>query len=308
VNQTYSNALNGTLASPASGPAVSGVEIYNKLACPIQGFFLDSSGMRNPLGTILAGQNASLANAQAGDYYVVTLPASGAFISVITIVTGTTAYTVDGNVLVEPNDIGPLPQPTSTVLVPQNTPRVMVACAPLAPPAKPSTNYITREQYWTLQGDSYSISPGETRTVSYTVTAGKQQTSSDEVTVGASLGASASTSGGVPGWGSASASISASLNATASVFQQVTVTEQTSTYISDVVHNTTDTNLVLRWQISDIVTVFNSAGAPQSNITSGSVVIAQSTPLSTLQATIARAPLVVRNPAPALGPSTPSRG
>lgn len=307
MDSIYAKALNGTLASPASGTAVAGVQIYNHLACPILGFFLDSSGKRQPLGKIMAGENAPLNNAQVGDYYVATVPASGAFVCVITIASGVTSYTIDNSALVAPNDIGPLPEPNSTVYIPQDTPRVLVACANLAPPAKPTTNYITREQYWCLQGDSYSIAPNETRTISYTITAGKQQTSSEEATVNASLGASASASGGMPGWGSASASISASLNASASVFQQVTVTEQTSTYVSDVISNTSKgTNLVLRWQIQDIITVFDVNGVPLSTIASGSVVIVQLTPFSELKTAPPAAQLVPRVPAPALGPSRPT--
>jgi hypothetical protein len=317
MNPIYEQALNGTLCSPATGTPVvlSGsttpatIQVYNKLACPILGFFLDSSGKRNPLGIIKPGQNASLAGALIGDYYVATVPASGAFICVITIVAGVASYTVDNSVLVAPNDIGPLPEPNSTILVPQNSPRVLVACANLVPPAKPVTNYVTREQYWCLQGDSYSIAPDETRTISFTVNAGKQETSSEQATVDASLGASASASGGMPGWGSASASISASLNASASVFQQVTVTEQTSTYVSDVVtNNTTGTNLVLRWQISDILTVFNVDGAPLSTISSGSVVMAQVTPFSQLKPATPTPQLVPRVPAPSLGESMPNVG
>jgi hypothetical protein len=319
MNPIYQKALDGTLKSDAIGAALSGVQVYNKLCCPVLCYFVDAIGLRSRIGLIYPGENAALTGAKVGDYYVATVPASGAFICVFMMKSGVTSYYIDNAMLVDPNDIGALPAPNSTVLVPPNSPRVLVACAYVAqplpqPPGKTPApakqlNYITREQYWALQGDSYSVAPGETRTVSYTVTAGKQETSSDEKTVATSLGASAGASGGITGWGSVSTTISASLNASASVFQQVTVTEQTSTYVSDSVSNkTTDTNLVLRWQIADIVTVFNPSSVAQSTISSASVVIAQATPLSKLKPATARPELVPREPAPALGPSTPAPG
>ena len=134
-------------------------------------------------------------NVNVGDFFLFSLPTSGAFISVIEL-TSATGYHLDNTMLIDPNDIGPIPQPNQTVMVPPNSPRVLVACGTL-PPTGPgetissTSNYVTREQYWALQGDSYSIVPGETRTISFTVTSGKQETSSEQATVAASVGTSA---------------------------------------------------------------------------------------------------------------------
>ncbi|MBS0535882.1 MAG: hypothetical protein JSR72_17660 [Proteobacteria bacterium] len=304
MNPIYQAALNGTLMSPTSGAAVSGVQVYNQLPCAIQVYFVTSSGYRSYVGKINAQSNAPLSGAIVGDYYIFLLPQSGAFISAIEIASGVTSYYVANTSLIDPNDIGAIPQPTQTILVPPNSPSVLVSIGtiPPTPPnqaAPASASVVTREQYWALQGDSYSIVPGESRTTSFTVTSGKQETSSDQATVSSSLGLSA---GG--GWGPVSASVSASLNVSASLFQQVTVTEQTSTYVSDVVSNTSQNAvLALRWQMADVVTVYNSSGSPLSAINSGSVVIVQAYDLSKLGDTLARPALVHRLPSPALGAS-----
>jgi hypothetical protein len=304
MNPSYAAALNGTLTSPTGGNPVSGCQIYNNLPCTIQAYFIDSSGFHQYLGTINSNSNAPLSNACIGDYYLFILPVSGSFICVVQIVTGVTSYYVTNTQLTDPNDIGPIPQPNKTVLIPPNSPLVLVACGtvPPTPPSKTppaASNYVTREQYWSLQGDSYSIVPGETRTISFTVTSGKQQTSSEQATVAASLGMSA---GG--GWGPVSASISASLNMSASVFQQVTISEQASTYVSDVVTNNSESPiLALRWQMVDVLTIFATGGMPLSAVSSGSVVIVQPYDLSKMGDKAVRPPLIQRSPTPALGSS-----
>ena len=302
MNPIYQAALNGTLRSPTSGSTVSGVQVYNQLPCAVQVYFVTSSGYRTYVGKINPNSNAPLSGTIAGDYYIALLPQSGAFISAFEITAGVTAYYVANTSLIDPNDIGTLPQPTRTIVVPPNSPSVLVAIGTVPPTTPgqtvPSTaSVVTREQYWSLQGDSSSIVPGETRTTSFTVTSGKQETSSDQATVSSSLGLSA---GG--GWGPVSASVSASLNVSASLFQQVTVTEQTSTYVSDVVtNNSQNPILALRWQMADVVTVYNSSGAPVSAVNSGSVVIVQAYDLSQLSDVAARPALEHRIPAPSLG-------
>ncbi|MBC7577410.1 MAG: hypothetical protein H7312_08635 [Tardiphaga sp.] len=303
MNANYVAALNGTLVSPTGGAALSSVEFYNDLPFTVQLFFIDGSGYHQYLGTIFANSNAPVSNVNVGDFFLFSLPTSGAFISVIEL-TSATGYHLDNTLLIDPNDIGPIPQPNQTVMVPPNSPRVLVACGTL-PPTGPgetissTSNYVTREQYWALQGDSYSIVPGETRTISFTVTSGKQETSSEQATVAASVGTSA---GG--GWGPVSASVSASLNMSASVFQQVTITEQTSTYVSDVVTNNSKVPiLVLRWQMVDVLTIFTLTGTPMGTVSSGSVVIVQSYDLSGLASQVARPLSVRRSPPPKLGKS-----
>ena len=91
-----------------------------------------------------------------------------------------------------------------------------------------------------------------------------QKTTSEQTTVAASLGISASA-----GWGPISASVSTSLSQTSSTFQQVTLTEERTSFVSDTLENKTDKpRMLLIWQLTDIVTVFEGNGVPLSSIVS----------------------------------------
>lgn len=199
-------------------------------------------------------------------YYKATVAATGALVTVFAC-SGTTSLVLDRTSLNPPNDIGPIPVPTmelpipiepqpspvvegSTMVIPPDSPRVLVAFGTTV-----DGNIITREQYWARQNDSLCLAGHETRTVSYTVTSGKQQTSSDMKTLETSLGLSA---GG--GWGPVSASLSASLSRTSTSFQQVTVTEQTTAYLSNTIHNPDiEPVAYFRWQLMDVITVLGNA-------------------------------------------------
>lgn len=242
------------------------------------------------LGHIEPNANAPVEGTD-GDYLVMTSSLSGSFISAYALTSSETQYTVDNSVLTEPNDIGSIPQPTTNVLVPVNSPLVMVAISTITPSDSSSSNFITREQYWNLQGDSYSLSMGESRTVSYTIVSGRQTTSSSQETVGASIGVDAHA-----GWGPISAGISASLNAESTTFQQVSVNEQTTSYMSDTVTNSGDDDLVvLRWQMTDVITVFSPSYQPLASIVSGlNPIIVKSYGISGLLSSDVRPALVER--------------
>lgn len=197
-------------------------------------------------------------------YYEATVVATGALVDVFDASTATPSVTLDATVLSAPNDIGPIPVPTariveppskapsgtSSMVVPPDSPRVLVGCG-----TAPNGNLVLREQYWARQNDSLCLAGNETRTVSYTVTSGMQQTSSDTTTLSASL--SSSISGG---WGPVSASLSASLSKSSTSFQQVTVSEQTTSYVANEIHNPHDEPIAfLRWQLVDVITVFDMA-------------------------------------------------
>jgi len=265
-------------------------------------YYIETNGLHVPIGVINAGQDIQLANALIGDCYMFTSAYTGSFVSAFQITAEYTQYYVVSSLspsnpqsstslylfLSDPNDIGPIPQPNKIVWIPQNSPLVMVGGGTIPPiirSGQSPTGYVVREQYWALMGDSYSLLPGETRTISYTVTSGKQRTSSTQEQIATSVGVSASA-----GWGPVSASLSASVNASASAFQQVTVTEETQTFVSDTITNSgSNTNLVLRWQMADMMTVYNTSGVPQSNVTSNSVVVAMEYNQSDLPASSARA-------------------
>lgn len=289
MNDLYARALTGQLYATETDTTVT-IQVYNKLPVRIAVYNTTATGIRALLGHIEPGSNASVGGTD-GDYLVMSSALSGSFISAYALTTSETSYTVDNSVLTEPNDIGSIPQPTSDILVPVNSPLVMVAISTVTPANASSDNYITREQYWNLQGDSYSLSVGESRTVSYTIVSGRQTTSSTEDTVGASVGVDAHA-----GWGPISAGISASLNAESTTFQQVSVNEQTTSYVSDTVTNSgTDDMVVLRWQMTDVITVFSPSYQPLASIVSGlNPIIVKSYNISSLLSAEVRPALVAR--------------
>lgn len=259
MNSIYQDALNGTLAGSV-GASLGNVTFTNNTEIPVQLDTISTAGTHISVGTILPGASATAGPLYVGGYNLITSLKTGAFMTVITMVANTTSYSITCGMLCNPNDIGAVPQPNVMVVIPPDSPRVLVACAKLA-----NGNYLTREQYWSLQPDSYCLGPNEQKTVSLTSTSGKQHTSSSETSIATSLGVSAS-----GGWGPISASLSASLSTNSSTFQQVTVTEQVTSYISDTLHNTTATSsLFLRWQLIDVITVLDAQGNPIASIVSG---------------------------------------
>jgi hypothetical protein len=287
MNSLCYELLNGTLSSPNAGTIVN-AQFMNQLPIPVQ---LDWVPMTTVVPTLVNSSGIEnlpaivQPNATFGDqgnfpvsdqwYFEATVPGTGGLISVFQFSAPGNLINLNPNLgylgshvatLSSPNDIGPIPVPTSsvpagtihpqpstpvpnsTMIVPPDSPRVLVGCG-----TTPNGNYITREQYWERQSDSVCLAGNESRTVSFTVTEGKQETSSQEETVSKSL--SAGVSGG---WGPVSASISASLSKNSTSFQQVTVTEQLTTYVSHTMHNPHEQPVMyLRWQLIDVVTIFD---------------------------------------------------
>ncbi|MBU8545015.1 MULTISPECIES: hypothetical protein [Roseomonadaceae] len=321
MDPVYEQALNGTLVSKPGAALPGVVFIKNRLQVAIQGYYVETNGLHVPLGSIMGLSSAPLSSAAIGDAYVFKNLQSGAFIAAFVIDQSTVQnYFIAASLavpaedwnkpldpsenafflLTNPNDIGPIPEPTQSLLIPQNSPSVLVGCGTIPAITTASTRpkqYVVREQYWALMGDSFTLSPGEVRQVSYTVTSGKQKTSSTQEQVSASLGMNASA-----GWGAYSAGISASLNASASAFQQCTVTEETQTFVSDTFTNK-DANptLVLRWQLSDVVTIYGIDGIPGSTVSSSSIVVAKQYDLANMPGRQERARSVPRPAMPRLG-------
>lgn len=288
MNSIYAKALRGELRSPADATAIVNLSIYNKLPITIAIYTIDTGGRRVFLGLIPPDQPPkSFLDLTYGSYFMATLSGGGAFICSYEMIPNEPNNTfyceIDYNSLSEPNDIGPIPQPTKEIPVPQASPMVLVGCGPTQ---NGGLNWIIREQFWNLLGDSYSLAPGESHTTSYTIVSGRQSTSSSQEDMSAAVGVSSTA-----GWGPISLSLSASLNASASFFQQVTVTEQSTTYISDTATNNSESPLLmLRWQLTDVISVLNSGGVPVATVASGSVVIVQSYDLSLLASQVARPP------------------
>jgi|GEM_PF-2597226 len=273
MNRDYQAALDGTLKSDPNGAPVGTVTISNWLDVPVAVFWIDDQGLHSEEGPILGPQGGKFqwANVQAKNYFLITFPYTGGFVSVVSVVEGVLEYVIDYDSLVDPGAIGPFPVPNRQVIIPPDSPRVVVACGTVAgSETTPGYHAVVREQYWRRMADSYALAPAETRVVSTTSTSGKQETSSSLESIASTVGVSASA-----GWGPVSASLSASLSYNSTTFQQVTITEETTSYASDTVTNPSNTNPVmfLKWQLCDVITLFEtdkqSEGIPIACVISG---------------------------------------
>jgi hypothetical protein len=275
MNSNYAKALQGLLCSTEDGERKN-LAIKNALPIPLRVLWLSTDGQHwgyNPetakfqdglpgyeLGV---GREVTVADVPAGYFFLLADGASGAFAAVVG---GTDGSLVDitSADLLDPGDVGPIPQPRGDRLVPGHAPRVLVGCGRLTS-GRSAGKSTAREQYWALSGDSYSLAPKEKRTISFTQVAGMESTTSQQTTLADSLGLDAQA-----GWGPISVSLSASLSTASSTFQQVTLTNQTTNFVSHEVTNDSETDpvLVLVWQVVDVVTVYNKAGVPEATATS----------------------------------------
>ncbi|MBN8468083.1 hypothetical protein JYJ95_16300 [Corallococcus exiguus] len=258
MNTLYQQALAGTLGSDPTG-GMRSIRFWNNLPVDAQLFYLTEDGSRCAMGVVPAGYavNFWVAN---GDYISWSCRHTGSFIGLCAVTSSTSGVYFGPNYMVAPNDIGLPPQPTSEVVIPPDSPRVLVAAGLLA-----NRNRTIREQYWRRLPESYTIAPGETQTVSTTSTSNMQQTSSSTDTVSASLGASASA-----GWGPMSVGVSASLSASSTSFQEVSLSTEYTAYVSDTLTGTASyTQMFLKWQLMDIVSVLSPDGVVLSSIVNG---------------------------------------
>ncbi|GAB2712137.1 hypothetical protein [Kitasatospora kifunensis] len=291
MNTTYQAALDGTLVSPPKEARAS-VLVINDLSIPLDIFYVDQSGdLCGPddrgnwtagLPGLLMGPDGDnvviTGDCWAESYWLAKSHYSGAFAAVLQNPRGKSTLTFSGADLLDPNNIGPIPEPTANMLIPQDGPSVLVATGLVQHGATTRTPVSTladdqvglgvavvREQFWHSTGESYSLAPGEARTVSYTVTQGKQDTSSESDTTNASVGVSASA-----GWGPFSASVSASLSESSTTTQQLTVSTQTTSFVSSTYQNRSKyPELNLFWQLTDVATVYDEDGRPLSSVISG---------------------------------------
>ncbi|MGW4891999.1 hypothetical protein ACWEQL_06980 [Kitasatospora sp. NPDC004240] len=292
MNDTYQAALDGTLASPAKESRAQ-VLVFNDLSIPLDLFYLDQSGYlcgydpgnghwtAGMPGLVLdpdGGNIVITGDCWADSYWVAKSHYSGAFAAVLQNLPGKSTMTFAGSDLLDPNNLGPIPEPTIDMLIPQDGPSVLVATGlvqhgatrrtPVTVPGDEQVGLgvtVTREQFWHCTGESYSLAPGESRTVSYTVTQGKQDSSSESDTTDASVGVSASA-----GWGPFSASVSASLSESSTTTQQLTVSTQTTSFVSSTYANLSEhAELNLFWELTDVATVYDDGGLPLASVVSG---------------------------------------
>lgn len=256
MTDLYARALNGTLRSPDSGAAAV-FSIQNGLQCHLNIYLVGKDGQRAFVAPALVdGGAVPIKGACVGQYYVLTSYISDAFATVVQVTAPKQALTIDPSMLLAPGDIGPLPAPTDQIIVPQDSPRVLVGAARVSRAVggkDPIGTCLTREQYWKRSMDSYVLAPGQTLSINYTTTTGIQDSTSKQDTIAKSLGLSA----GI-GWGAISAGISGSLSSTSTVLQQITLNTQNTRFDSMTVNNpTADSQMFVRWQLVDIVQVLD---------------------------------------------------
>lgn len=280
----YIEALKGHLASPKARtvtPKFTPI-IINTFDVPVSVVWLTPEGYQDvsTMKTVAPGCGVAMRVGKddvhfEGDCFLVTSRDTGGFMCTVKLVAPDAkahpknGYIVGPHDLVQPGDIGPLPEPTPDQPIPNDSPRVVVGASSFKKPADDKGGKghyhhfrIVREQFWHRASNSYSLAPGEERTVNLTTTSGRQQMSSEEKTVQKSLDL-----GAAVGWGPISASISSSLSSTTTGFQQMTISEQSTTYVSTVLKNdSTVARTVLYWQLIDIVTVFDFDGKAVSSV------------------------------------------
>ncbi|WP_316528170.1 hypothetical protein [Kitasatospora brasiliensis] len=281
MTPTYQQALNGTLVSQNTGNTGQ-FTFYNATEIPLGGYLVSDTGIwlgMVPGGTGFGTGNPSMllkpdtrwstftSPIDFGWYFIFVNYYSGAFAAVYP---ATAAVPWQGseyilNVscsdLLNPNDIGSPPIPNEAVVIPPDSPRVVVGCGGV------NGNSIAREQYWQRLPNSYCIAKGEQRTENYTTTSGIEVTTTQQSQLATSLGVNAGA-----GWGPISAGISASISASSSTSQQISTNTQTTSFLSQDFDNVkgSTTQMFLYWQLTDVITVFDPEGNALSSLIYGS--------------------------------------
>ena len=258
MKPNYAEALAGTLVSPSGTVPGWYWTLKNLLTFPISVSIVTNTRQLVPQIWVLAeAQYIELPPDNnphpPGTFVVISSQATGAFVCVITMDPANSgASFISADLLSDQNDIGPIPQPSTDILIPPDSPSVVVAQGQL-----PNKNLITREQCWRRMPDSHTIAPGETRTVGSSISSGMTQTTSDQSTVSSSVSTSVSA-----GWGPVSASVSASLSQSSTSMHSLTVSEQSTSYESSVLTSTKPNPvMMLRWQICDTINILDGSGA-----------------------------------------------
>ncbi|MFJ6482375.1 hypothetical protein ACIQK6_19975 [Streptomyces sp. NPDC091682] len=217
-----------------------------------------------PEGTVLLPANGqeSYTRQDSGTdwYWLFTNSYTGAFAAAVrTPESG--SVTITSFDLLDPNDIGLPPKPGDGVIIPQDSPSIMVGCGELE-----TGNVVVREQYWQRLPDSYSIAAGAKRTISYTTTAGMESTTSEQSHVAESVTGSATA-----GWGPVSATLTASLSNDSTTFQQASTNVETTAYVSQTYDNSkgVKSRTCFYWQLTNVLTMFDSTGNALASLVYG---------------------------------------
>lgn len=253
MDSNLRNFLAHKLSSPKceEGKPTEGgiVEVTNTLPVPLRVGVIGTDGQvyMEPNVVPAFGTKPTAAPLK---WYRVLLTGDGAILGIFLPTEGTPAtIRVTAASLCMPGDIGEVPEPTADIVIPNDSPSVLIAAA--RPPGLDV--YMTRSQYWKRAADSITLAPGEEITTAYTSVSGVQSTSSTTDTVSASLNAGVSV-----GWGPVAASINAGFNASLTKFQQYVVSDTETRYESRTYRGDgAEVKTIIRWKLMDVVTFFN---------------------------------------------------
>jgi len=169
-----------------------------------------------------------------------------------------TGFIFEPSMLHDPNSIGMPPVPQGDVLLPPSSARIAVGFGSMEVAAAKAKEwgqrlYIVHEQYWRRGKDSYSLAPGQTKTVTAEQTSGVTLSTESEETLNLIVGASVSGS-----YGPFSASLSASLTYSAMHRSQETLSMEMSTVTESEVTNRQSYDVtVFSWELVDLYHLYN---------------------------------------------------
>jgi hypothetical protein len=259
VQQLYIDILHNRPAptSTSYAPGASAqyqIQVTTTLIVELSIKYVDSEGRWHDVLVVSSQYSSNVLPANDNDRFVITDNFSDAWVGAFQVPVGgfaNNSFVIDDSLLVTPNDLGPVPQPTATTLIPQDSYPILVGCSRVNLPNNTSVSMI-RYQYWHRGDDSYSLGVGEEQTITTSTTTGIISTSSTLETVAASLDMSVSA-----GWGPIATSINASLNTQTTTQQSVTVTETNTTYIAKKLSNLSGTSdiIVIHWQLIDTILI-----------------------------------------------------
>lgn len=172
---------------------------------------------------------------------------------------GRVGFMFEPGMMRDPNHIGLPPEPSANVLLPRNSPRIAVGLGFLYVNGNDARKnwgdllYVVQEQYWRRGKDSYSLSPGQTKTVTVLQTSGVTLSTESEQTLNAAVGASISGS-----YGPFAASLSASLEFGSTHRSQETITMAMEAVTEGRVSNPQSYSVtVFAWELVDLYHLFN---------------------------------------------------
>ena len=135
--------------------------------------------------------------------------------------------------LIDPNDIGGLPIPRGSTLIPSDSGKFVVGAGLFdLPPPKSKKVVLIHEQFWRRSPSSFTMAPKSKKSVALVITTGRTETTSTCEQIKANLGIDVS-----GGWGPVTASMSASLEYGASTNRVVSVTETSQVTVEDQYEN-----------------------------------------------------------------------